>query len=30
MQEIVPGHFIYCNDAEFEKYQEEIKAIESK
>ncbi len=24
MQEIVPGHFIYCNDAELEKYKQEI------
>ena len=24
LREIVPGHFIYCNDAEFEAYQEEL------
>lgn len=24
MREITPGHFIYCNSAEFEKYKEEI------
>ena len=24
LREIVPGHFIYCNDAEFAAYQEEI------
>ena len=25
MREIVPGHFIYCNDAELARYQEELK-----
>ena len=25
MQEITPGHFIYCNDEEFEKYKKELK-----
>ena len=24
MREITPGHFIYCNGAEFEKYKEEL------
>ncbi|MBQ4272720.1 MAG: ABC transporter ATP-binding protein, partial [Clostridia bacterium] len=24
MQEITPGHFIYCNDAEFEMYKKEL------
>lgn len=26
MREILPGHMIYCNDAEFEKYKAEIEA----
>ena len=26
LREIVPGHYIHCNDAEFAKYQEEMKA----
>ncbi len=26
MREITPGHFIYCNDAEFEKYKAELAA----
>lgn len=30
MQEIVPGHFIYCNDAELEKYREEIAELDRK
>ena len=25
MKEITPGHFIYCNDAEFEQYKKELK-----
>ncbi len=25
MQEITPGHFVYCNDEEFEKYKTELK-----
>ena len=25
MREIVPGHFIYCNEAELARYQEELK-----
>ena len=25
LREILPGHFVYCNEAEFAKYQEEIK-----
>ena len=25
LKEIAPGHFVYCNNAEFAKYQEEIK-----
>ena len=29
-REILPGHFVLCNDEEFAKYQEEIKAIDSK
>jgi oligopeptide transport system ATP-binding protein len=28
-QEILPGHFVYCNKAEFGKYQEEIKALDA-
>ena len=30
MQEITPGHFIYCNDAEFEQYKKEIAEIDAK
>ncbi len=30
MREILPGHFILCNSEEFAKYQEEIKALDSK
>ncbi len=30
MQEIVDGHFIYCNDAELEQYKKEIAEIDSK
>ena len=30
MREVLPGHFIYCNTAEFEKYQEEIKELDAK
>lgn len=30
MREVLPGHFIYCNSAEFEKYQEEIKELDAK
>ena len=30
MREILPGHFISCNQDEFVKYQEEIKTIDSK
>lgn len=29
MQEVVPGHFIYCNDAEFEQYKREIAEIDA-
>ena len=29
MREVLPGHFIYCNSEEFEKYKEEIKAIDN-
>ena len=29
MQEITPGHFIYCNDAELEKYKQEIAEIDA-
>lgn len=25
MREVAPGHFVHCNDAEFAKYQEELK-----
>ncbi len=28
MREILPGHFILCNDAEFEKYKAEIRQID--
>jgi oligopeptide transport system ATP-binding protein len=28
-QEILPGHFVYCNKAEFEKYKEEIQALDA-
>ena len=24
MREVAPGHFVYCNDAEFEKYQKQL------
>lgn len=30
MQEILPGHFISCNDAEFEKYKQEIAEMDAK
>ena len=30
MQEVVPGHFIYCNDAEFEQYKKEIAELDAK
>lgn len=30
MQEVAPGHFIYCNDAEFEQYKQEIAEIDAK
>ena len=30
MREILPGHFILCKSEEFAKYQEEIKALDSK
>ena len=26
MKEILPGHFVYCNDAEFERYKKEIES----
>lgn len=29
-REILPGHFVLCNDEEFEKYQQEIAAIDKK
>ncbi len=29
MQEVAPGHFIYCNDAELEKYKQEIAEIDA-
>lgn len=25
MREVAPGHFVYCNEAEFQQYQEELK-----
>lgn len=28
MQEVVPGHFIYCNDAELEQYKKELEDID--
>lgn len=28
MREIRPGHFIYCNDEEFARFQEELKETE--
>ena len=30
MQEVTPGHFIYCNDAECEKYKAEIAELDAK
>ncbi len=30
MREVVPGHFIYCNSEEFERYQKEIAEIDAK
>ena len=30
MREVLPGHFIYCNSAEFDKYLEEIKELDAK
>ncbi len=30
MQEVTPGHFIYCNDAELEKYKQEIVDLDAK
>ena len=29
MQEILPGHFVYCNDAEFEQYKQEIADLDA-
>ena len=29
MQEITPGHFIYCNDVEFEQYKQEIATLDA-
>jgi oligopeptide transport system ATP-binding protein len=29
MQEVCPGHFVYCNSKEFAAYQEEIKALDA-
>ena len=26
MREVAPGHFVHCNDAEFARYQAELKA----
>ncbi|HHT66698.1 MAG TPA: ATP-binding cassette domain-containing protein [Erysipelotrichaceae bacterium] len=30
MREVISGHFVYCNSEEFNRYQEEIKAIDAK
>lgn len=30
MQEVVPGHFIYCNDEELEHYKQEIAELDAK
>ena len=30
MREVVPGHFIYCNSEEFEKYKKEIEELDAK
>ena len=30
MQEVVPGHFIYCNDEELERYKQEIAELDAK
>lgn len=30
MQEVVPGHFIYCNDDELERYKQEIAELDAK
>lgn len=30
MQEILPGHFIYCNDKEFEQYKKELADMDAK
>ena len=30
MKEVAPGHFIYCNSEELEKYKEEIKELDAK
>ncbi len=29
MQEVAPGHFIYCNDVEFERYKQEIVELDA-
>ena len=29
MQEVTPGHYIYCNDAEFEQYKQEIADLDA-
>ena len=29
MQEVAPGHFIYCNDAEFQRYKQEIVELDA-
>lgn len=30
MREVIPGHFVYCNTEEFNKYKKEIEAIDNK
>ena len=30
MREVIPGHFIYCNSEELEKYKKEIKELDAK
>ena len=30
MREILPGHFIYCNSEEFERYQKEVADLDAK
>ena len=30
MREVIPGHFVYCNDEELERYKKEISEIDKK